>query len=66
MLEPGGRFLLFLNHPLLQTPDSGWIDDQILDEQYWRVGPYLPEDVRHRGGRAGRAALHPPPAVADT
>ena len=42
---PGGRFLFLLNHPLLQTPGSGWIDDQLLDppEQYWRVGPYLPE-----------------------
>jgi len=44
VLEPGGRFLFFLNHPLLQTPDSGWIDDRILDEQYWRIGPYLVED----------------------
>jgi SAM-dependent methyltransferase len=46
VLEPGGRFLFFLNHPLLQTPSSGWIDDQILDppEQYWRIGPYLVED----------------------
>ena len=45
VLEPGGRFVFFLNHPLLQTPDSGWIDDQILDppEQYWRIGPYLTE-----------------------
>lgn len=45
VLRPGGRFLFFLNHPLLQTPDSGWIDDQILDppEQYWRIGPYLVE-----------------------
>ena len=44
---PGGRFCFFLNHPLLQTPDSGWIDDQVLDppEQYWRIGPYLPEAV---------------------
>ena len=41
----GGTFLLLLNHPLLQTPGSGWIDDQVLDppEQYWRVGPYLSE-----------------------
>ena len=31
VLRPGGRFALFLNHPLLQTPNSGWIDDQILD-----------------------------------
>jgi SAM-dependent methyltransferase len=45
VLRPnGGRFLFFLNHPLLQTPGSGWIDDRILDEQYWRVGPYLRED----------------------
>lgn len=45
VLRPGGRFLFFLNHPLLQTPNSGWIDDHILDEQYWRIGPYLVEDV---------------------
>jgi SAM-dependent methyltransferase len=46
VLRPGGRFAFFLNHPLLQTPNSGWIDDQILDppEQYWRIGPYLIED----------------------
>jgi SAM-dependent methyltransferase len=43
-LEPGGIFLFLLNHPLLQVPGSGWIDDQILGEQYWRVGPYLVED----------------------
>jgi SAM-dependent methyltransferase len=46
VLRPGGRFAFFLNHPLLQTPGSGWIDDQVLDppEQYWRIGPYLVED----------------------
>jgi SAM-dependent methyltransferase len=44
VLAPGGRFLFFLNHPLLQTPGSGWIDDRILEEQYWRIGPYLIED----------------------
>jgi SAM-dependent methyltransferase len=44
VLVPGGRFLFFLNHPLLQTPGSGWIDDHILEEQYWRIGPYLIED----------------------
>ncbi len=46
VLVPGGRFCFFLNHPLLQTPNSGWIDDQVLDppEQYWRIGPYLIED----------------------
>ena len=45
VLRPGGRFLLFMNHPLLQAPGSGWIDDQVLEEQYWRIGPYLVEDV---------------------
>ncbi|MGC8464572.1 MAG: methyltransferase domain-containing protein [Acidimicrobiales bacterium] len=45
VLRPGGRFLFLLNHPLLQTPNSGWIDDQILMEQYWRIGNYLSEDV---------------------
>jgi SAM-dependent methyltransferase len=47
VLAPGGRFLFFLNHPLLQTPNRGWIDDQMLDppEQYWRIGKYLDESV---------------------
>jgi SAM-dependent methyltransferase len=47
VLRPGGRFVVFINHPLFQTPSSGWIDDHILDppEQYWRIGPYLPESV---------------------
>jgi SAM-dependent methyltransferase len=46
VLRPGGTFALLLNHPLLQTPNSGWIDDQVLDppEQYWRIGAYLVED----------------------
>lgn len=45
VVVPGGRVLVFLNHPLLQTPDSAWIDDHVLDppERYWRVGPYLDE-----------------------
>lgn len=47
VLQQGGRFCFFLNHPLLQTPDSGWIDDQMVDppEQYWRIGAYLREQV---------------------
>ena len=47
VLEPGGRFCLFLNHPLLQTPGSGWIVDHTVDppDRYWRVGPYLVEAV---------------------
>ena len=45
VLRPGGRFVFLLNHPLIQCPGSGWIDDHILEEQYWRLGPYLVEDV---------------------
>ncbi len=47
VLAPGGRFVFMLNHPLLQTPGSGWIDDHVLDppEQYWRIGPYLVEST---------------------
>jgi SAM-dependent methyltransferase len=47
VLRPGGRFVFFLNHPLIQAPGSGFIDDHTLDppEQYWRVGPYLPEST---------------------
>ena len=44
-MRPGGRFSFFVNHPLLQTPGSGFIDDHMIDppEQYWRVGAYLVE-----------------------
>jgi SAM-dependent methyltransferase len=45
VLAPGGRFVWFLNHPLLQCPGSGWIIDHILEDEYWRVGPYLVTDV---------------------
>jgi SAM-dependent methyltransferase len=55
VLAPGGRFCLFLNHPLIQTPDSGWIDDQVVDppEQYWRIGAYLTEAVTVEEVEAG-------------
>jgi SAM-dependent methyltransferase len=45
VLAPGGRFVFLLNHPLLQAPNSGWVIDHDLDEQYWRVGSYLPVDI---------------------
>jgi SAM-dependent methyltransferase len=45
VLAPGGRFVFLLNHPLLQAPNSGWVIDDDLGEQYWRVGSYLPVDV---------------------
>ena len=47
VLRPGGRFVFLLNHPFIQTPGSGWIDDHLLDppETYWRIGPYLDESL---------------------
>lgn len=47
VLVPEGRLVLFLNHPMLQTPESGWIDDHTYNppERYWRVGPYLTEQA---------------------
>lgn len=45
VLEVGGRLVLLVNHPLYQGTGSGFIDDQILGERYWRVGPYLEESV---------------------
>lgn len=45
VLVADGVFLFLLNHPLLQSPDAGWVDDHLVDppEQYWRVGEYLRE-----------------------
>lgn len=45
VVRGGGWLVVVLNHPLAQTPGSGWIDDQVLDppEQYWRLGEYLVE-----------------------
>lgn len=48
VLRPGGTALVVMNHPLLHSPDSCWVDDWGPDgeaECYWRVGPYLPEAV---------------------
>ena len=45
VLVPGGRFLLFLVHPILQAPGSGWVDDVTSGEQFWRIGSYLQEEV---------------------
>ena len=41
VLEPGGRFVFLLCHPLLQAPRSGWVDDEIEGAHYWRIGAYL-------------------------
>jgi SAM-dependent methyltransferase len=45
VLARDGRLLLLLNHPILQTPGSGFVDDTVLGERYWRLGPYLREQI---------------------
>ncbi len=45
VLVPGGLFLLLLAHPLLQPPGSGWVEDLDSGDHFWRIGPYLPDDV---------------------
>jgi SAM-dependent methyltransferase len=45
VLSSGGRFVAFLAHPLLQAPGSGWVDDDVLGEAYWRIGGYLDDHV---------------------
>ena len=45
VLTPGGRFLLLLVHPLLQSPGSGWVEVVDSDEHFWRVGSYLDDDI---------------------
>jgi SAM-dependent methyltransferase len=45
VLAPGGRLLLLINHPVVQGPGSGFVDDLVLNERYWRIGPYLTEQV---------------------
>jgi len=45
VLEPGGLFLLLLVHPFLQSPGSGWVEDLNSDDAFWRIGPYLQDDV---------------------
>jgi SAM-dependent methyltransferase len=45
VLEPGGRFLLLLVHPFLQSPGSGWVEVVDSDVHFWRIGSYLEDDV---------------------
>jgi len=47
VVKRGGRFVLAMNHPLLQSPGSSWVEDWTTDppEKYWRVGSYLREET---------------------
>lgn len=47
VLRSDGRLLVVINHPIVATPGSGWIDDHMVEppEQYWQLGPYLSETV---------------------
>jgi SAM-dependent methyltransferase len=45
IIRPTGKVVVMLNHPIIQVPGSGLIDDVELGETYWRLGPYLVEDI---------------------
>lgn len=45
VLEPNGRLLVVMNHPLVQAAGSCWVDDADIGEQYWRIDSYLDEQV---------------------
>ncbi len=42
---PGRAVPLLPQPPPAPGAGLGWIDDHILEEQYWRIGPYLTEDT---------------------
>ena len=46
VVKSGGRFVVAMNHPLLQSPGSSWVEDWTTDppEKYWRIGSYLREE----------------------
>ena len=45
VLRQGGKFILVLNHPVMQTPGSGFIHDHATEPptKYWRIADYLIE-----------------------
>tara|TARA_B100000131_G_scaffold251399_2_gene244984 strand:+ start:261 stop:995 length:735 start_codon:yes stop_codon:yes gene_type:complete len=45
VLRSSGKFVLILNHPAMQTPESGFVFDHAEDppSKYWRVSDYLVE-----------------------
>ena len=62
VLEPGGKFLLLLNHPLLQAPGQ-WLDRRPHPGRAVLESRAVPQRRhRHRGSRPrGQLALHAPP-----
>jgi len=49
VLRQGGKFVLVLNHPVIQTPDSGFIHDHVTEPptKYWRIADYLVETTHY-------------------
>ena len=45
VIRSDGRFVLVLNHPAMQTPESGLIFDHVAEPptKYWRISDYLLE-----------------------
>ncbi len=45
LLKPNGIFIFSILHPCFVTPNSGWIRNEQLDQQFWKVQRYFYEGV---------------------
>ncbi|MGE7952340.1 class I SAM-dependent methyltransferase [Lysinibacillus xylanilyticus] len=45
LLKPNSTFIFSILHPCFITPNSGWIRNEKLDQQYWKVQRYFYEGV---------------------
>ncbi|MDM5247210.1 MULTISPECIES: class I SAM-dependent methyltransferase [unclassified Lysinibacillus] len=45
LLKPNSTLIFSILHPCFVTPNSGWIRNESLDQQYWKVQRYFYEGV---------------------
>lgn len=45
LLKPNGIFIFSILHPCFVTPNSGWLRNEQLDQQFWKVQRYFYEGV---------------------
>jgi len=45
LLKPNSTFIFSILHPCFVTPNSGWLRNEQLDKQYWKVQRYFYEGV---------------------
>ncbi|MGN4128232.1 class I SAM-dependent methyltransferase [Lysinibacillus sphaericus] len=45
LLQQGGSFIFSILHPCFVTPNSGWVRNEQVNKQYWKVQRYFYEGV---------------------